>query len=180
MTRMRRYRYWRVKYNNLELGINPERIYEKIISVLTIHKVDKKILEDSDMTGPFLIFILFGVSLILQKKSHFGYVYGITLFGGFIICNLMNLMSRRESILLYNTISVLGYCMLPVVIASFFAVMISLKAVIGSVLCLAAILMSSYAATNFFEEVLQMHSQKWLVFYPLVMFYTCFTLLTIY
>jgi hypothetical protein len=48
-----------------ELGIVPENIKQKFISVLTFHKIDKHILEDSDMAGPFLIFILFGFSLAL-------------------------------------------------------------------------------------------------------------------
>lgn len=163
-----------------ELGISPQRIKEKIISVITINKLNKKILEDSDMTGPFLIFILFCVTLILQKKTHFGYIYGTTLFGGFIINTLMNLMSKKESILLYNTISVLGYCMLPIVFASFIGIIISLKALVGFITCLACIIMSSYSASNFFEEVLAMQSQKWLIFYPLMLFYTSFLLVTMY
>jgi hypothetical protein len=163
-----------------ELGISPQRIKEKIISVITINKLNKKILEDSDMTGPFLIFILFCFTLILQKKTHFGYIYGTTLFGGFIINTLMNLMSKKESILLYNTISVLGYCMIPIVFASFIGILINLKALVGSVTCLACIVMSSYSASNFFEEVLAMQSQKWLIFYPLMLFYTSFLLVTMY
>jgi hypothetical protein len=48
-----------------ELNICPENIKKKLISVLTFHKVDKQILEDADMTGPLLVFILFGISLVL-------------------------------------------------------------------------------------------------------------------
>jgi len=48
-----------------ELGICPENIKQKLISVLTFHKIDKQILEDSDMAGPLLVFILFAIALIL-------------------------------------------------------------------------------------------------------------------
>jgi hypothetical protein len=48
-----------------ELGVYPQNIKEKLISVLTFHKVDKQILEDSDMAGPLLVFILFAATLIL-------------------------------------------------------------------------------------------------------------------
>jgi hypothetical protein len=82
--------------------------------------------------------------------------------------------------MLYNTISVLGYCMIPIVLASFIGVFISLKEVFGFLLCFFAIIGSSITATNFFEEVLNMQSQKWLIFYPLLLFYTCFLLLTVY
>jgi hypothetical protein len=50
---------------NLELGISPEHIKEKFISVLPFHKIDKRVLEDSDMTGPLVLFILFAISLVL-------------------------------------------------------------------------------------------------------------------
>lgn len=163
-----------------ELGICPERIKEKILSVVTLNKLNKKILEDADMTGPFLIFMLFCVTLIIQKKTHFGYIYGTTLFGGFIINTIMNLMSRKETILLYNTISVLGYCMIPIVFTSFIGLFISLKAIIGALTAIGCIIMSSFTASNFFEEVLNMQSQKWLIFYPLVLFYTSFLLVTLY
>jgi hypothetical protein len=50
-----------------ELGIYPENIKQKMISVLTFHKIDKQILEDSDMAGPILVLILFAASLILVQ-----------------------------------------------------------------------------------------------------------------
>jgi hypothetical protein len=37
-----------------------------------------------------------------------------------------NLSTKDEGIMLYNTISVLGYCMLPVVILSFVAVVLKM------------------------------------------------------
>ncbi len=49
----------------LELGISPENIKSKLISILTFHKIDKKILEDADMAGPLLVLILFGFTLAL-------------------------------------------------------------------------------------------------------------------
>ena len=48
-----------------DLGICPDNIRKKLISVLTFHKIDKQILEDSDMSGPLLVFILFAITLIL-------------------------------------------------------------------------------------------------------------------
>lgn len=50
-----------------ELGICPENIKMKLVSVLTFHKIDKRILVDADMAGPLLVFILFGISLVLVK-----------------------------------------------------------------------------------------------------------------
>ena len=163
-----------------ELGINPQNIKNKIIGVITLRKIDKKFLEDSDMGGPLLIFLLFAFSLVLQYKINFGYIYGISLFGSVLIFLLLNLMCKNNGILLYNTISVLGYCLIPIVLLSFIAVFLDMKNIMGGILCLIGIVLSSLNASRFFEIGLEMYSQRWLIFYPVALFYTCFVLVTIY
>ena len=163
-----------------ELGINPQNIKNKIIGVITLKRIDKKFLEDSDMAGPLLIFLLFAFSLVLQYKINFGYIYGISLFGSVLIFLLLNLMSKNNGILLYNTISVLGYCLIPIVLLSFIAVFLDMKNIFGGILSLVGIILSSLNASRFFEIGLEMHSQRWLIFYPVALFYTCFVLVTIY
>lgn len=163
-----------------ELGINPQNIKNKIIGVITLKRIDKKFLEDSDMAGPLLIFLLFAFSLVLQYKINFGYIYGISLFGSILLFLLLNLMSKNNGIILYNTISVLGYCLIPIVILSFIAVFLDMKNIFGGLLSLVAIVLSSLNASRFFEIGLEMYSQRWLIFYPVALFYTCFVLVTIY
>ena len=164
-----------------ELGINPQSIKNKIIGVITLKRIDKQFLKDSDMAGPLLIFLLFAFSLVLQYKINFGYIYGISLFGSILLFLLLNLMSDdKNSILLYNTISVLGYCLIPIVLLSFIAVFLDMKNILGGILCLIAIILSSLNASRFFEIGLEMYSQRWLIFYPVALFYTCFVLVTIY
>jgi hypothetical protein len=164
-----------------ELGINPQNIKNKIMGVITLKRIDKQFLKDSDMAGPLLIIMLFAFSLVLQYKINFGYIYGISLFGSVLIFLLLNLMSKgNNSILLYNTMSVLGYCLIPIVLLSFFAVFLDMKNIFGEVLSLIAIVLSSLNASRFFEIGLDMSSQRWLIFYPVALFYTCFVLVTIY
>ena len=163
-----------------ELGINPQSIKNKIIGVITLKRVDKQFLKDSDMAGPLLIFVLFAFSLVLQYKINFGYIYGISLFGSVLIFLLLNLMCKNNGILLYNTISVLGYCLIPIVLLSFIAVFFDMKNILGGLLPLVGIILSSLNASRFFEIGLEMYSQRWLIFYPVALFYTCFVLVTIY
>lgn len=92
----------------------------------------------------------------------------------------MNLMSKNTSILFYNTISVLGYCLLPVVLASFIGLLVSLKGLVGVLVCLFSIIYSSYSATNFFEESLSLQNRKILLLYPLILYYTSYLLITLY
>ena len=163
-----------------ELGINPQSILNKIIGVITLKRIDKKFVEDTDMGGPLLIFLIFAFSLVLQYKTCFGYIYSISLFGSVLIFMLLNLMSKDKEILLYNTISVLGYCLIPIVILGFIAIFLSMKNIFGGVLSLTAIILSSLNASRFFEIGLEMYTQRWLIFYPVALFYTCFVLVTIY
>ena len=164
-----------------ELGINPQSIKNKIMGVITLKRIDKQFLKDSDMAGPLLIIMLFAFSLVLQYKINFGYIYGISLFGSILIFLLLNLMSKgNNSILLYNTMSILGYCLIPIVLLSFFAIFLNMKNLFGEVLSVIAIVLSSLNASRFFEIGLDMSSQRWLIFYPVALFYTCFVLVTIY
>ena len=163
-----------------ELGINPQNIKNKIIGVITLKRIDKKFLEDSDMAGPLLIFLLFAFSSVLQYKINFGYIYGISVFGSILVFLLLNLMSKNDGILLYNTISVLGYCLIPIVLLSFIAVFLDMKNIVGGICAALAIILASLNASRFFEIGLDMHSQRWIIFYPVALFYTCFVLVTIY
>ena len=163
-----------------ELGINPQNIKKKIIGVITLKRIDKKFLEESDMAGPLLIFLLFALSSVLQYKINFGYIYGISVFGSILVFLLLNLMSKNEGILLYNTISVLGYCLIPIVLLSFIAVFFDMKNIFGGIIAMICIILSSLNASRFFEIGLEMHSQRWIIFYPVALFYTCFVLVAIY
>ena len=163
-----------------ELGINPQNIKNKIIGVITLKRIDKKFLEDSDMAGPLLVFLLFAFSSVLQYKINFGYIYGISVFGSILVFLLLNLMSKNNGILLYNTISVLGYCLIPIVLLSFIAVFMDMKNILGGIIAFLAIVLSSLNASRFFEIGLDMYSQRWIIFYPVALFYTCFVLVTIY
>ena len=163
-----------------ELGINPQNIKNKIIGVITLKRIDKKFLEDSDMAGPLLIFLLFAFSSVLQYKINFGYIYGISVFGSILLFLLLNLMSKNSGILLYNTISVLGYCLIPIVLLSFIAVFMDMKNFVGGIFAFLAIVLASLNASRFFEIGLDMYSQRWIIFYPVALFYTCFVLVTVY
>ena len=88
--------------------------------------------------------------------------------------------NNQNGIILYNTISVLGYCLIPIVLLSFIAVFMDMKNIIGGIISTIAIVLSSLNASRFFEIGLDMHSQRWLIFYPVALFYICFVLVTIY
>ncbi|KAL4481622.1 hypothetical protein ABPG74_007711 [Tetrahymena malaccensis] len=164
----------------VELGIDLNSIKVRTLSVLKFQKCDIQFLEDPDMSGPIILGFIFGFLLLLSGKLQFGYVYGFGISGTVAIYCIMNFLSMHKEIPLYNTLSILGYCLMPVIILSFFNVFISLRFSIGYVFALLSILWSTYAATNFFNELIHQEHQKYLVAYPVFLFYSIFVLLTIF
>lgn len=80
----------------------------------------------------------------------------------------------------YRVTSVLGYCLLPLVLTSLASIAISLDTLIGYILSIASIFWCAYASSGIFVSVLQMQNQRYLVGYPVMLFYASFALLTVF
>ena len=59
-------------------------------------------------------------------KVHFGYIYGIGVVGCLAMYALLSLMSASGASV-SQIVSILGYCLLPMVILSFIAIVLSLQ-----------------------------------------------------
>ncbi|XP_074467480.1 protein YIPF5 isoform X2 [Sebastes fasciatus] len=117
-----------------ELGINFDHIWQKTLTVLHPMKVaDGSIMNETDLAGPMVFCLAFGATLLLSGKIQFGYVYGISAIGCLGIYCLLNLMSMT-GVSFGCVASVLGYCLLPMILLSSFGVILSLQIleVIGS------------------------------------------------
>ncbi|GAB1289706.1 Protein YIPF7 [Apodemus speciosus] len=110
-----------------ELGINFDHIWQKTLTVLNPMKpADGSIMNETDLTGPILFCVALGATLLMAGKAQFGYIYGMSAIGCLGIHALLNLMS--SSGVSYGCVaSVLGYCLLPMVILSSCAVFFSLQ-----------------------------------------------------
>lgn len=94
---------------------------------------------------------------------------------------MINLMSKRNQYVeFYKTISTLGYSLLPFVFLALLSVFADLKNVLGGVLSIAMITWSTVTATRFFEYGLDMENKKYLIAYPISLFYFVFMLLTLF
>ncbi|EZG44309.1 Yip1 domain protein [Gregarina niphandrodes] len=159
-----------------ELGIIPRDILRRTLCVLTFRKVGDEMLDSMDMTGPVLILLGLGCScLLLSGKVHFEYVYGLMTGGTFGVWALLNLMSRSKLLSIHRTISVLGYGLLPILLVSFLAPFTKLKPYVAT----AGVLWSTSTASRFVEEALDMQAQRYLAAYPIMLFYICFTFITV-
>ncbi|XP_067026227.1 protein YIPF5-like [Acropora muricata] len=163
-----------------ELGINFVHIKEKTLSVLNPFKGnDSHIMDETDLTGPLLFCLAFAGSLLLHGKVHFGYIYGFSVLGCLSMYIVLNLMSMT-GVSVGCVISVLGYCLLPMVALSVVSLFMSLQGVLGLVLTIVVIGWCSLASSKLFVTALAMDHQQALVAYPCVLVYGIFALLTVF
>ncbi|XP_066088956.1 protein YIPF7 isoform X1 [Saccopteryx bilineata] len=163
-----------------ELGINFDHIWQKTLTVLNpLKPADGSIMNETDLAGPILFCVALGATFLLAGKVQFGYVYGMSAIGCLGIYALLNLMS--SSGVSYGCVaSVLGYCLLPMVILSSCAIFFSLQGTIGTVLALIIIGWCSLSASKIFISALDMEGQQLLVAYPCALLYGLFALLTVF
>jgi hypothetical protein len=81
---------------------------------------------------------------------------------------------------LSRTVSVLGYCLLPMVLLAGVSVVVDLRGGTGAGLGIAAVLWCTQSATRFFEGAMAMRQQRYLIAYPTLLLYACFALITIF
>lgn len=165
-----------------EVGINFQHIKTKTLAVLNPFNknITSDIMTDSDLAGPILFVLMFGTFMLLLGKQRFGYIYGVGLFGILSLHYFFKFMLNEVQIDLLRSASVIGYCLLPLVLVSSISVVASLDNMIGYVICALAIFWCTYSALGFFVAVLKLHNVRMLIGYPLMMFYSVFALMAIF
>ena len=165
-----------------ELDVRPEQILSKLKTVLNpTTKVERSQLEDADLAGPILLCFALGVTFLLHGKiSFFGYVYGFSVIGAMLLHMLISLLHAEGQQLRFSlTASVLGYSLLPVILLAALSILISMRGVLGIILSVGAIAWSCHSAMRMFDAKLQLAEVYWLVCYPVVLLYSCFTLISV-
>ena len=163
-----------------ELGINLDHIMQKTLTVLNpMRSPPREAAGDADLAGPLVFCLAFGSLLLLTGKIHFNYIYGIGLMGCVANYGLLTLMSTAP-VSITVVVSVLGYCILPIVALSALSVLISLTGILGTIFTILAVLWSSLSASKLFVTAFEMEHQQLLVAYPCSMLYAVFALITMF
>jgi len=164
-------------------------------------------MDDSDLAGPILFFLCFGFFLLAGGKLHFGHIYGLALFGTSSLHIILSLMSPplspaeqaqaqdsrdhsarftggsrhfSSTLTFTRSASILGYCLLPLCLASLIGILMPLDSLFGYILTSSAIAWSTYSSSAIFCSVGRMTSMRLLVAYPLALFYTSFGIMSIF
>ena len=97
------------------------------------------------------------------------------------MCLLINLLLKKGgSVDLYTTMSILGYSLVPFTFLSATSIFVDLLNPGGFVFCLLVIAWATITATRLFEYCLDMQNQKYLIAYPIFLFYGVFLLMAIF
>ncbi|TYH89343.1 hypothetical protein ES332_D01G253500v1 [Gossypium tomentosum] len=102
-----------------ELGIHPDQIWYKTRSILNPLRVNSTAHKDSDLSGPIFLYLSLCLFQLLAGKIQFGVILGWIVVSSIFLYVVFNMLAGRNGNLdLHTCTSVVGYCMLPVVIFS--------------------------------------------------------------
>lgn len=170
-----------------ELGIDPDRILQKTLAVLNpFHRRGQTddanyLLQDSDLAGPVAFCLILAAFLLFAgSKAHFGYVYGLAVTSCILMYILQSLMSNSSNVTLSSVASVLGYCLLPVVVLAGCSVFTTLRGPIGLLLAVLSVSWASLSASRLFSTMSGEEDQRLLIAYPCLLLYGVFTLIIIF
>ena len=142
--------------------------------------VDESIMDDADLAGPLTFVAMLGTCLLLRGKLQYGHLFGLLVFGSFGLYLLLNLMSQIKQIDFFRVLSIVGYSMLPMVGLASLSIAVNLRGYLGLVVGLSAVAWCTQTSTRFFVASLGMQSSKWLITYPVAMYYCVFVLVTVF
>jgi hypothetical protein len=178
-----------------ELGIDFSLIFTKTRQILklpfspTLRDQLKTTLSHNtnneyDLTGPLVFCLVLGILImVLQQKMSFGYIYGYTVMGCigiWFICNVLCDFGINIDLVFH----VIGYSFVPLLIlpfVRFFGITIFHSWLFAiQIIAFICILSSTAIATLYFECVIHLTSQRYIIAYPIALFYFCFVLLIMF
>ena len=165
-----------------ELGIHPDQIWSKIRSVLNPFRVNHTVHKDSDLSGPILLYMSFCLFQLLAGKIQFGVILGWIVVSSIFLYFVFNMLAGRTGNLdLHTCTSVVGYCMLPVVIFSALSLFLPVDGVIRLSVAAIFVLWATRASTGLVVSLADGGDEhRGLIAYASFLIYTLFSLLVIF
>ncbi|KAF6165969.1 hypothetical protein GIB67_012866 [Kingdonia uniflora] len=165
-----------------ELGINTPQIWRKTKSILNPFRVNPNLHEDADLSGPFLFIVAFGLFQLLAGKFHFGIILGWVIVAAMFLYVVFNMLAGRNGNLdLYRCVSILGYCMLPMVILSAMSLFLPQGGMLIFGLAGIYVIWSTRVCTRLLVELASCGDEhRGLIAYACFLIYMLFSLLVIF
>lgn len=172
-----------------ELGINIQNMMLKTKAVVLPFsrfggdQIDPVVIcQEGDMPGPVVLLLLLGGEMVLTGKLQFGYIYVYGLFGCIAMTLVVNLISPSDAVSFWTVTSIMGYALLPVnilALVKIFVLNLINMQTLGNILGALTVLWSTWASTRLLEQGCGLRDQRYLIMYPLLLFYSAFVMMTI-
>ncbi|KAJ7542927.1 hypothetical protein O6H91_09G017800 [Diphasiastrum complanatum] len=165
-----------------ELGINPSQITRKTLAVLNPFRANPDLHEDADLSGPFMFCLLFGLCQLLAGKFHFGIILGWGSLASLFMYAVFNLLAGRTGSLdLYRCCSLVGYCVIPMIVFSALSIFIPQQGAFSFILALLTVLWCTRSCTSLLVVLAPYADEhRYLVSYACIVIYSAFALLVIF
>ncbi|KAF7804309.1 protein YIPF5-like protein [Senna tora] len=165
-----------------ELGIHPDQIWKKIRSILIPFRLNYVVHKDSDLSGPILLYMSFCLFQLLAGKIQFGVILGWIVVSSIFLYVVFNMMAGRSGNLdLHTCTSVVGYCMLPLVILSALSLFLPQGGIVSLALAALFVLWSTRASTGLLVSLADGGDEsRGLIAYACFLIYTLFSLLIVF
>ncbi|EKX73852.1 golgi membrane protein yip1domain containing protein [Theileria equi strain WA] len=163
-----------------ELDIDIVEIYRHLKAVLLFHRGDNIFANYTDLSGPLLVFILFGFTLLFSGKLCFKILYVVSLLSNIFTYYFLNVLSQGPYINLSKVFTIFGYSLLPLCFSPIIWIFSGFLKSVCIALIYACVLWSTLSASYLVKTELEMQDRQYLVAYPIFVYYTLFANIVIF
>ncbi|KAG8390769.1 hypothetical protein BUALT_Bualt01G0117900 [Buddleja alternifolia] len=165
-----------------ELGINTKQIYQKTLSILNPFRINHHLHEDADLSGPFLFLMAFGLFQLLAGKLHFGIILGWVTMASMFLYVVFNMLAGKNGNLdMHKCVSLIGYCMLPIVMLSAVSLFVPQGGMVIMVIMGVFVIWSTRVCTRLVVELANCGDElRGLITYACFLIYMLFSMLVIF
>ncbi|KAL3649679.1 hypothetical protein CASFOL_006082 [Castilleja foliolosa] len=165
-----------------ELGINTKQIYQKTLSIINPFRINYQLHEDADLSGPFLFLMAFGLFQLLAGKLHFGIILGWVTMASMFLYVVFNMLAGKNGNLdMYKCLSLIGYCMLPIVMLSALSLFLPQGGMAIMAITGLFVIWSTRVCTGLVVELANCGNEhRGLITYACLLIYMLFSLLVIF
>ncbi|OWM82521.1 hypothetical protein CDL15_Pgr002096 [Punica granatum] len=165
-----------------ELGIHPDQIWKKTKAILNPLRVNPAVHKDSDLSGPIILYLSLCLFQLLAGKIQFGVVLGWIVVSSIFLYVVFNMLAGRNGKLdLHTCTSVVGYCLLPVVILSAASLFLPQGSSGRFIIAGIFVLWATRACTGLMVALADGEEEhRGLIAYACFLIYTLFSLLVIF
>ncbi|GMH23164.1 hypothetical protein Nepgr_025007 [Nepenthes gracilis] len=165
-----------------ELEISPTLIWRKTRSLLNPFRINSSLHEDPDLSGPFLYYMALGIFQLLAGKVQFGVILGWIALSSIFLYSVLNFLAGKNGNLdLYRCFSVVGYCLMPIVVFSAVRLFFPVTGAAGFAVAAVFVIWATRICSRLLvENAFGVSEYLGLTAYPCFLIYTLFSLLVMF